>query len=65
MALRGAIGLTSGQMAAERLAEMEQRLGELEGAQSRVAELEERLDFTERVLLRSSEPEPVANQAPR
>ena len=50
MALRGELGLTSGQMAVERLAEMEQRLSELEAAQDRVAELEERLDFTERML---------------
>lgn len=58
MALRGEIGLTSGQMAAERVAEMEQRIGELESAQSRVAELEERLDFTER-LIASGQREPV------
>jgi hypothetical protein len=50
MALRGELGLSSGQMAAERLADMEERLGELEAAQARVAELEERLDFTERML---------------
>lgn len=63
MALRGEIGLTSGRMAAERLAEMEQRLGELEAVQSRVAELEERLDFTER-LLAGGEREPVPVWSP-
>ena len=40
--------------AAERLAELEMRLEELEASQARVAELEERLDFTERLLARSS-----------
>jgi hypothetical protein len=43
-------GLSSGEMAAERLAELEQRMEELEAAQARVAELEERLDFAERLL---------------
>lgn len=43
-------GLTTGEMAAERIAELEQRMGDLEAAQSRVAELEERVDFTERLL---------------
>lgn len=46
-------GLTSGEMTAQRLEEMEQRLGELENAQLRVAELEERLDFAERLLARA------------
>lgn len=44
------VGLTSGEMAAERLAELEQRMAELEAAQAQVAELAERLDFTERLL---------------
>lgn len=43
-------GLTSGQMAALRLEEMEQRLAELEQVNLRIAELEDRLDFTERFL---------------
>jgi hypothetical protein len=43
-------GLTSGQMAAARLDEVEQRLTELDAANVRIAELEERLDFTERLL---------------
>jgi hypothetical protein len=43
-------GLTTGELAAERIAELEQRMGDLESAQARVAELEERVDFTERLL---------------
>jgi hypothetical protein len=46
----GQAGLTTGEMAAERLAELEDRVAELEAAQSSVAELEERLDFAERLL---------------
>ena len=49
LALRKA-GLTTGEMAAERLAEMEERIAELEAGQARMAELEERLDFAERLL---------------
>jgi hypothetical protein len=48
-------GLTSGQMAALRLEEIEQRLAELESVSGRLAELEERLDFAERLLARSSD----------
>ncbi len=44
---------------AERLAELEQRLGDLEAGQSRVAELEERLDFTERMLAQASAERPA------
>lgn len=47
-------GLTTGEMAAERIAELEQRVGELEAAQVQVAELEERLDFAERLLAQTS-----------
>ena len=39
-----------------RVAELEERLAELEGVASRVAELEERLDFTERMLAAKGEP---------
>ena len=49
-----AVGLTSGQMAAARLEELEQRMGDLESAHSRILELEERLDFTERLLAQAS-----------
>ena len=57
LALRKAdrLGLSSEEMTAVRLAELEQRMEELELAQSRVAELEERLDFAERMLARSSQ----------
>ncbi len=37
---------------AERVEELERRVGELEAGQHRVAELEERLDFAERLLAR-------------
>jgi hypothetical protein len=54
-------GLTTGEMAAERIAELEDRLAELEAGQSRIAELEtergqleERLDFAERMLARGA-----------
>jgi hypothetical protein len=44
-------GETTGEMNAERVVELEQRMSELEGsAQARIAELEERLDFAERLL---------------
>ena len=46
-------GLTTGEMAAERLAELEERLLELEVGQARMAELEERLDFAERLLAKA------------
>ena len=46
-------GETSG---AWRVAELEERLAELEGVAGRVAELEERLDFTERMLAARSDP---------
>jgi len=54
------VGLTSGEMAAERLAELELRMAELEAAQAQVSELAERLDFTERLLAQGNrEPEQV------
>jgi hypothetical protein len=46
----GVTGLTTGEMAAERIAELEERVVELEAAQADVAELAERLDFAERLL---------------
>ena len=46
----GAAGLSTGEMAAERIAELEDRVAELEAAQQEVAELAERLDFAERLL---------------
>ena len=47
-------GLGTGEMAAERIGELEQRMAELEAAQARVAELEERVDFAERMLTQAS-----------
>jgi hypothetical protein len=47
-------GLTTGQMAAYRFEELEQRLAELESVNGRMVELEERLDFAERLLAQSS-----------
>jgi hypothetical protein len=46
-------GLTTGEMAAERIAQLEERLMELEAAH---AEAQERLDFAERLLGRGTEP---------
>lgn len=43
-------GLTTGEVAATRLEEVEIRVAELEELHTRVAELEERLDFSERLL---------------
>ena len=48
------LGLTTGQMAAARLEELEQRVNQLEASELRVAELEERLDFAERMLAQST-----------
>jgi hypothetical protein len=53
---RAEIGVTSGEMTAVRLEEIEQRLADLEAREARVAELEERLDFAERVLAKPEEP---------
>jgi hypothetical protein len=46
----GTAGLSTGEMAVERIAELEDRVAELEAAQQDVAELAERLDFAERLL---------------
>jgi hypothetical protein len=51
---RGPAGLTTGEMEAERIAELEQRVAELEAAQMHVADLAERLDFAERLLAQQS-----------
>ena len=47
---RESVGLTTGQMAAARIEELEERVGQLEATETRVAELEERIDFAERLL---------------
>jgi len=49
-------GLTTGEMEAERIAELEQRVAELEATQVQVADLAERLDFAERLLAQSAPP---------
>lgn len=57
---RGAVdpatGLTTGEMAAERIVDLESRLHDLEAAHTRMAELEERLEFAERMLAQGSGP---------
>lgn len=54
------MGLTTGEMAAQRIAELEDRVAELEAAQADVAELAERLDFAERLLARGArDPEQI------
>ena len=47
-------GYSTGEMAAERIADLEARVAELEMVQGRVAELEERMDFSERLLTQQS-----------
>jgi hypothetical protein len=54
---------TTGEVQAVRLAQVEDRLAELEQVQARLLELEERLDFTERLLVRQREAE-AARLAP-
>ena len=49
-------GLTTGEMEAERIAELEQRVADLEAGQVHVADLAERLDFAERLLAQSAPP---------
>jgi hypothetical protein len=46
----------SGSYPADRIAELEHRVGELEARESRVLELEERLDFAERLLAQQRDP---------
>lgn len=48
------IGLTTGQMAAARIEELEARVAQLEVGENRLMELEERLDFTERMLAQAT-----------
>ncbi len=51
---REGVGLTTGQMAAARIEELEERVAQLEAGDARVAELEERVDFAERLLAQGS-----------
>lgn len=48
---------TMGEIAEERMAELEARVGEMDLLHDRVQELEERLDFAERLLAQAREPE--------
>jgi hypothetical protein len=56
-ALRNLPPETTGELAAERIAELEARVAELEQGEFRMHELEERLDFAERLLAQAREPE--------
>lgn len=51
-----ATGLTTGEMTAERVAALEERIQELEGERG---QLEERLDFAERMLTQAAEPRAI------
>lgn len=55
-ALRNVPALTTGEAQAERVAELESRVAELESQHSRVLELEERVDFAERLLAQERGP---------
>lgn len=55
----GPVGLTSGEVAAHRLADVEDRLAEVDLLHARVMELEERVDFSERLLARQGERQPA------
>ncbi len=47
---RALAGVTTGQMLAQRQAELERREADVDAVHARLAELEERLDFSERML---------------
>lgn len=51
---------STGEVQAERIAELEHRVAELELGQGRILELEERLDFTERLLTRQRDADRLA-----
>lgn len=55
---RATVGLTTGQMVAQRLHEVEEREAAVESVHARLAELEERLDFSERMLARQKDRQP-------
>ncbi len=54
-ALQRSPEMTTGEVAAERVYALEDRLAELEAQQARILELEERLDFAERMLVRRAD----------
>lgn len=60
----GAVGEITGEAVADRLAELDGRLQEMDALNYRVHELEERLDFAER-LLAQARAEPARLEAPR
>ena len=55
LALKHRVSDTTGEMAAERMAEVEVRLADVEQMHNRILELEERVDFTERLLANQRE----------
>ena len=57
-------GLTTGQMLAERLAEVERREAEVDAVHARLEELEERLDFSERLLMKHESLESARENTP-
>jgi len=59
-----AVGEATGEVIADRLADLDARLNEIDALNYRVHELEERLDFAERLLARARE-EPHRLEAPR
>jgi hypothetical protein len=61
---RRSAGLTTGQMLAQRLEEVERRESEVDAVHARLAELEERLDFSERLLMKHESPETVRQRTP-
>lgn len=54
LAEQGPVGLTSGEVAAHRLADVEDRMAELDLLHARIMELEERVDFAERIVARGA-----------
>ena len=60
-----AAGLTTGQMAATRIEDLESRVAELEATEARLLELEERLDFTERMLAQGTGERPALGNGER
>ncbi len=52
---QGPVGLTSGEAAAHRLADVEDRVAEIDTLHARIMELEERVDFSERLLARADQ----------
>ena len=57
---QAAIGEVTGEVIADRLADVDSRLQEVDALNYRVHELEERLDFAERLLAQAREPERLA-----